>query len=103
MHNSPQQLHRDNLSCIANILKEVFKEHNYSLLEKNHSIVTSIIGFLFLFGCNMDNQVEDDDVLIEAWVLGVKTLAKIFGCTSANFLNVTQQFAYAVIELIEKR
>lgn len=103
LHNNPQQLHKDNLTCIANILLEVFQQHNHSLLEKNHSTVTSIIGYLFLFGCDVDNHVEDDDLLNAAWILGVKTLADIFGCTSASFINVTEQFAFAVIELIEKR
>ena len=82
---------------------EVFKEHNHSLLKRNHSLITSIIGYLFLFGCDIDNHVEDDDILNEAWMLGVKTLALIFGSTSSTFINVTQQFAYAVIELVEKR
>lgn len=103
LRNNPQQLHKDNLSCIASILMEVFKEHNHPLLENNYSLITSIIGYLFLFGCDADNHVENDDILVEAWVLGVKTLAQVFGCTSTNFINVTQQFAYAVIELIEKR
>lgn len=100
---TPQQPHKDNLRCIASVLKEIFKECNYPLLEKHHSIVTSSIGYLFLYGCDVDNHVDDDDVLNEAWVCGVQTLAKIFGCTSSDFINVTEQFAFAVIELIEKR
>ena len=102
-NSSPQQLHKENLSCIAHVLKEVFKEHNYPLLQKNHTIITSTIGYLFLYGCDVDNHVEDDDILNEVWVLGVKTLATIFGCVSTDFINVTEQFAFAVIELVEKR
>ena len=99
----PQQPHKANLTCIAKVLKEVFKEYNYPLLRKNHAVVTSTIGYLFLYGCDVDNHVEDDDVLNEAWVMGVQTLARIFGCTSQDFINVTEQFAFAVIELVEKR
>ncbi|XP_065225730.1 E3 ubiquitin-protein ligase listerin [Planococcus citri] len=101
-NSHPQQPHKANLSCIAKVLKEVFKEYNYPLLRKNHAVITSTIGYLFLYGCDVDNHVDDDDVLNESWVLGVQTLARIFGCTSPDFINVTEQFAFAVIELVEK-
>lgn len=100
---NPQQPHKDNLSCIAKVLTEVFNEYNYPLLHKNHAVITSTIGYLFLYGCDVDNHVDEKDVLNEAWILGVKTLAKIFGCASSDFINVTEQFAFAVIELVEKR
>lgn len=103
INSNPQLMHKDNLSCIAKVLKEVFKEHNYPLLQKHHGIITGTIGYLFLYGCDVDNHVKDDDVLNEAWVLGIQAMAKIFGCTSSTFINITEQFAFAVIELVEKR
>ncbi len=103
MIRSSQLPHKDNLRCIGRILKEIFKESNYSLLRKQHKLITSIIGHMFLYACHVDHHIESNDVLNEAWIVGIKTLAEILGCTSPDFINVTEQFAFAVIELIEKR
>lgn len=102
VNTTHQPPHKDNLTCIASVLKEIFNEYNYPLLRKNQAVITTTIGYLFLFGCNAEKNYNKDDVLNEAWVLGVKTLAIIFGCTSPDFINVTERFAVAVVELIEK-